>query len=45
MDEDFDEVAEEQDEAGEELDPNNPEHAFLILEKQFTRVIGKKYYF
>lgn len=38
MDEDFEEVAEEQDEAVDELDPSNPEHAFLILEKQFAQV-------
>lgn len=38
MDEDFEEVGEEHDEVAEELDPNNPEHAFLILERQFTQV-------
>lgn len=39
MDDDFEEAGEEQDEIAEELDPNNPEHAFLILERQFNQVI------
>lgn len=40
MEEDFEEGNEELDEEViEELDPDNPEHAFIILERQFTQVI------
>lgn len=40
MDEDdFGDFGEEEEgEEEEQLDPNNPEHAFILLEREFTKV-------
>lgn len=35
---DFDEENENPDNVEEELDPENPEHAFAILERDYTKV-------
>ncbi|KAK5644587.1 hypothetical protein RI129_005887 [Pyrocoelia pectoralis] len=37
---DFDDFAEDEEQVEEQLDPNNPDHAFIILEREFTKTIA-----